>query len=469
MASKTGSAMLSDTSDLHQLLVEISAIVRNAYADTIDPVAERFAFSKRQSEGEINGPPIVLMLGNHSSGKSSFINFLLGEEIQTTGLAPTDDGFTIITYGDNTADRDGPGLVNNPDQPYTELRHFGHDLVTHVRMKLRPIELLRNVILIDSPGMIDEAKAESGRGFDFPGVVQWFAERADVVLMFFDPDKPGTTGETLQVFNNSLRGIDHKLLIVMNKMDQFRSLPDLARAYGALCWNLAKVIPRKDLPMIFNTFVPVPNRPLPTLPMEEFEAARDKLVDEVRKAPVRRVDNMLTQLYTFAERLRLHVRVIDSAAKNLRRYRNRWLSGVLLLMVLAGAAGSLAFLNSGLSELSLSLFAAAAFIGIAGFLLGRVLTRREERHILAELADVSQHLFAREFLVRERNNDLHALWAGVSERTRRSASELGLLSFPKLRARELARLDELIDVTVPTLRSELHEKLTRSPAVEASV
>ena len=463
MGSKATAPMLSDTSDVKQFLDEISTVVRGYYGDTIDPVAERFAFARRQSAGEIQGPPIVLMLGNHSSGKSSFINYLLGQEIQKTGLAPTDDGFTIIAHGDSPDDRDGPGLVNNPAQPYTGLRQFGDHLVTHLRMKLRPIELLRNVILIDSPGMIDEAKAESGRGFDFPGVVQWFAERADVVLMFFDPDKPGTTGETLQVFNESLRGIDHKLLIVMNKMDQFRSLHDFARAYGALCWNLAKVIPRKDLPMIFNTFVPVPNPPAPALPTGDFEAAREELVHEVERAPARRVDNMLTQIQTFAERLRLHARVLDAAARSLRSYRDRLRLGSIMLVLLVGGAGAFAFTSLGLSEITLSLFGAAALIAIVGHYAGAALTRREERHIIATLPQIFEQLFSREFLIRERNDDLHALWDVIAERTGQTAQELGLLSFPKLRSGELGRLDKLIDVQLPKLRSELHDKLTRPP------
>ena len=51
--------------------------------------------------------------------------------------------------------------------------------------------------------------------------MRWFAQRADVVLLFFDPDKPGTTGETLNILLHSLGGMDHKLLIVLNKADQF--------------------------------------------------------------------------------------------------------------------------------------------------------------------------------------------------------------------------------------------------------
>ena len=44
------------------------------------------------------------------------------------------------------------------------------------------------------------------RGYDFQAATRWFAERSDVVLLFFDPDKPGTTGETLQCLTSSLRG-----------------------------------------------------------------------------------------------------------------------------------------------------------------------------------------------------------------------------------------------------------------------
>ena len=51
--------------------------------------------------------PFVLLLGNHSSGKSSFVNYVLGRTIQTSGVAPTDDSFTIIAPGKTDVDQDG--------------------------------------------------------------------------------------------------------------------------------------------------------------------------------------------------------------------------------------------------------------------------------------------------------------------------------------------------------------------------
>lgn len=55
--------------------------------------------------------PFVFLLGNHSSGKSSFINYVLNRKVQVAGVAPTDDNFTIIAPGRDDQDRDGPALI----------------------------------------------------------------------------------------------------------------------------------------------------------------------------------------------------------------------------------------------------------------------------------------------------------------------------------------------------------------------
>ncbi len=40
-----------------------------------------------------------MIVGNHSAGKSSFINWYIGESIQKTGVAIETRGFTFVTSG----------------------------------------------------------------------------------------------------------------------------------------------------------------------------------------------------------------------------------------------------------------------------------------------------------------------------------------------------------------------------------
>lgn len=170
--------------------------------------------------------PFVLILGNHSSGKSSFINHVLGRKVQTAGVAPTDDSFTIIVPGNEDMDKNGPALVGDPDLGFEGLKQFGPVLIAHTQLKVRSNTNISDFMIIDTPGMIDspvfdEGTENNSRGYSIEGVCRWYAEKADVVLLFLDPDKPGTTAETLTVLTSALLGIEQKLFIILNKCDQF--------------------------------------------------------------------------------------------------------------------------------------------------------------------------------------------------------------------------------------------------------
>lgn len=272
--------------------------VKSLHESTLQPLNQRWLGPLEKAGSELIPLPMVFVLGNHSSGKSTFLNHVVGRKIQESGVAPTDDGFTIIARGTRDVDQDGPALVGDKDLGFGGLRSFGTAFVNHLSLKLRTDLAIDGIAMVDTPGMIDspltasssssftssstdfsalgarviaggssgsgsgaDSKAtqmlSSERGYDFQGVVRWFAQRADLILLFFDPEKPGTTGETLSILTSSLVGEENKLIFVLNKADTFARTHDFARAYGALSWNLSKVIPRKDLPRIATMRVPI--------------------------------------------------------------------------------------------------------------------------------------------------------------------------------------------------------------------
>lgn len=437
-------------------LAPIARRIESLYRDAIDPIGERFAFPRAPHAGEIGGPPMVLIIGNHSSGKSSFINHLLEEPVQTTGLAPTDDAFTVLAYGE-AGERDGRAVVSDPDLPLEGLGHFGPTFLSHLRRRTRPNPLLRTVNLVDTPGMIDSARDDSGRGYDFTGAVRWFAERSELVLMFFDPDKPGTTGETLEVFNTALGDLSHKLRVVMNKVDMFRSIEDFARAYGALCWNLAKVMARKDLPLVYTTYTPIEDAARGKLPLEDFDRARAQLVDEIRETPQRRADAMITRLAEHGSRLDLHARIVDAAAFDARTARRAAYGWCALgaLLAFAGAASTLLADPVDPTRSALAFAGAAALTGLL-LALARRSIRRASAAVVADLDGLFSRLYGRDLLVREHAEDLRQRWVEIRKRTARTLHSLGPLSFPRLRRREQRKLQRVLDEQIPDLRRTLH-------------
>lgn len=400
---------------------------------------------------------LLLWLTCRLSGVSCVVA-VLGRTVQETGVAPVDDGFTIITPGLHDLDQDGPAMVGDGALGFTGLRRYGGTLVNHVRLKIRTDLNLRDVMLVDSPGMIDSPVPSLGedrsrdRGYDFTGVVRWFAERADVILLFFDPEKPGTTGETLEVMTRSLNGLDHKSHIVLNKVDQFAKVHDFARAYGSLCWNLSKVIPRKDLPRIYTMCVPT-EMATPGLAeaLPDLEIAREQILEEVHNAPMRRVDNSITRLYDASRRLHMHVRVMESIRKEMRSMSMKWNS-----MVAGAAASGLglgAFLSlQGLWEagLPIGMLGVGGAIGLGVYGNRHVKARADELVTKEGLYEV----FQREHLMELAQGDdfILSLWDRVWPTLQVSVRTLGASNLPKVSSSELRGLEEVTNRYVPDLR-----------------
>lgn len=95
-----------------------------ALHSSIMPLNEKLRGPLAKNSDKGTSLPFVFLVGNHSSGKSSFINYVLGRKVQTAGVAPTDDCFTVIAPGPVDTDQDGPALVGDPDMGFSQLsRH----------------------------------------------------------------------------------------------------------------------------------------------------------------------------------------------------------------------------------------------------------------------------------------------------------------------------------------------------------
>ncbi|KAA0146742.1 hypothetical protein FNF29_07863 [Cafeteria roenbergensis] len=513
---------------------ETEARVNELYAREIVPLNKRLKGPLGASSQDMLPRPCVFVLGNHSSGKSTFINHILGRRVQTTGVAPTDDGFTIVSSGTDDIEQDGTALVSDPDAGFASLRRFGHALVSHVKLKVRSGLSLRGVYVIDSPGMIDspistdqlasaapsaqshvidaltrakEAKLAAGqpthaddvllgrvgaytaagvntnasprdRGYDFPGVVRWFAERADVILLFFDPGKPGTTGETLAAMRTALSGMDQKVFFVLNKCDQVQSVHDFARAYGSLCWNLSKVIHRKDLPLVFTTCVPAEARDdgpeAATSPgdarepagsiaaaagtMAELQENRLRVIDRVFSAPARRADNLVTRLDDAAALLVVHARVLRALHAEASQQRTSLLGAAVASAVLGlGGAGGAVFMMAAAGAVP------AAVMGVGGLGVAAIASMQASRRAQAMqqrllaaggagLDDVFRRVFAADLA--EGNDDVAVRWTRVKPHVAQFVATSGVGALPDVSESQIATLERLLLEEVPRLRRQ---------------
>lgn len=465
---------------------------------SLQPVNDRFAGPLEKSAQKNTVLPFVFLLGNHSSGKSSFVNYVLQRKVQVAGVAPTDDTFTVIVPGPSDVDKDGATLIGDPDMGFSGLKAFGPNLIHHTQLKIRSNISAKNFAMVDTPGMIDSpivrldgnsSRAQaSDRGYDFEGVCRWYGERADVILLFFDPDKPGTTGETLSILTNALSGLDHKLYIILNKADQFKKIHDFARAYGALCWNLSKVIYRKDLPRIYTMCLPtaaiqantsiIEDVPSFAQGLRDLEDAREEIIKEVLNTPKRRSDNEITRVSDAASLLHLHIvvmnAVLDRHDLDVRKSRLIVGSTTLFSFLLSGTALSASLASNVVSEflgltVSLSLSSALGFVSFSAmFIAGslwwshRFLFRRSNDLYQNDL--VGGRAFGKIYAKQIAENDetILAMWSRVREHIKANSgfpgsnehvlTEVTKKTNKRQRNADLKTIDDILNKTVPTLR-----------------
>lgn len=277
--------------------------LKRLYKTKIQPLEQLYRYDVFHSpcltDAEFESKPQVMLVGQYSVGKTTFIRYLIGRDFPSMriGPEPTTDRFTAIMDGPEERTIFGNSLAVMADMPYRGLERFGLAFLNRFEGVQVPSPVLRNITLIDTPGVLSGEKQRVARGYDFCQVCSWFACRADLIILLFDAHKLDISDEFRNVIE-SLKGNDDKIRCILNKADQV-DRQKLMRVYGALMWSIGKVIKTPEVLRVYvGSFWDQPllcddNAAL--FEMEEKDLMRD-LKDLPRNSAVRKINELVKRV-----------------------------------------------------------------------------------------------------------------------------------------------------------------------------
>jgi len=229
--------------------------LKRIYKTKLLPLEQAYKFHEFHSppldDSDFEAKPMILLVGQYSTGKTSFIKYILEQDFPgiRIGPEPTTDSFIAVMHNDHENVIPGNALVVDPKKNFKQLSRFGNAFLNRFQSSQLPSDVLKSLTFIDTPGILSGEKQRLERGYDYAAVLEWFAERCDRILLLFDAHKLDISDE----FKRSievLRRNDEKIRIVLNKADGIDN-QQLMRVYGALMWSLGKVLHTPEVARVY--------------------------------------------------------------------------------------------------------------------------------------------------------------------------------------------------------------------------
>ncbi|UXI16649.1 hypothetical protein NH340_JMT02592 [Sarcoptes scabiei] len=304
-------------SELYESVVEG---LKRIYRTKILPLEEQYLFHEFHSppfdDADFDAKPMVLLVGQYSTGKTTFIRYLLERDFPgiRIGPEPTTDRFIAVMHNEQEGIIPGNALVVDPKKQFRPLAKFGNAFLNRLQCSNLNSPILQQISIIDTPGILSGEKQRVDRGYDFTGVLEWFAERVDRIVLLFDAHKLDISDEFRRSIE-ALRGHDDKIRIVLNKADMIDQ-QQLMRVYGALMWSLGKVLNTPEVARVYiGSFWDQPLRF--TQNRKLFEAEEQDLFSDIMSLPRNAALRKLNDLIKRARLAKVHAYIISSLRKEM--------------------------------------------------------------------------------------------------------------------------------------------------------
>nr|XP_055050184.1 uncharacterized protein si:ch211-11k18.4 [Misgurnus anguillicaudatus] len=236
-------------------------ILRDCHQMYTDPDSGLIAIA--ESVGVTLLPPrkkiSVMLMGNHSAGKSSFINWYVEEHIQRTGVAIETQGFSLVTSGRKRESLTGNATLHlYPHfKPLQEFKGVSEYLGTEICTSRQKRFSL--VTFVDTPGLVD---GDMKYPFDVDQAILWLGDLCDLILVFFDPMGQALCKRTLNIVEKLNEKHGDRLRFYLSKADEAGGESDRQRVMMQIVQELCKRPGLNkcgfDMPTIY---VPNPNKP----------------------------------------------------------------------------------------------------------------------------------------------------------------------------------------------------------------
>lgn len=298
--------------------------LKKVYIQKLKPLEVTYRFNDFVSpvlgNSDFDAKPMVMLLGQYSTGKTTFIKHLLGSTYPGAhiGPEPTTDRFVVVMNGPDERSIPGNTIAVQANMPFSGLTTFGSSFLSKFECSQMPHPLLEHITFVDTPGVLSGEKQRTQRSYDFTGVTSWFAAKCDLILLLFDPHKLDISDEFKRVIG-SLRGHDDKIRVVLNKADQVDT-QQLMRVYGALMWSLGKVLNTPEVNRVYiGSFNDKPINEASSGPLgkELFEKEQDDLLTDLKDIPKKACDRRINEFVKRARAAKIHAYIIGHLKKEM--------------------------------------------------------------------------------------------------------------------------------------------------------